>query len=110
MTAGIGGFGVNGSAQRGKRAPTHPVQFFKEVRAELQPSDLSEPLVVGILVDLAAVRTVGLGVAVADADEVTIAKADGSCRFTGKLELSARDRAILLADGLMSYTKQRAAS
>ncbi len=48
--------------------------------------------------------------AVADADEVTIAKADGSCRFTGKLELSARDRDILLADGLMNYTRQRAAS
>ncbi|MCP5111135.1 MAG: aconitate hydratase, partial [bacterium] len=28
--------------------------------------------------------------AVADADEVTIAKADGSCRFTAKLELSSR--------------------
>jgi aconitate hydratase len=46
--------------------------------------------------------------AVADADQVAVASQDGSYRFTGRLELSGRDRDILLADGLMSYTRQRA--
>lgn len=42
--------------------------------------------------------------AVEEKDEVVIAKAHGSAEFKGKLELSPRDRAILLADGLLSYT------
>jgi aconitate hydratase len=49
-----------------------------------------------------------LRTAVAEADEVAIVKPDGSLRLVGRLELSSRDRDILLADGLMSYTKQRA--
>jgi aconitate hydratase len=46
--------------------------------------------------------------AVAETDAVTISKKDGSFSFVGKLELSPRDRDILLADGLMQYTKQKA--
>ncbi|MFC1652858.1 aconitate hydratase, partial [Planctomycetota bacterium] len=46
--------------------------------------------------------------AVAETDVVTIAKKDGSLSFVGTLELSSRDRDILLADGLMNYTKQKA--
>ena len=49
----------------------------------------------------------GLREAVQDKDEVRIARADGSFAFTGKLNLSARDREILLADGLLSYTRKK---
>ena len=41
-------------------------------------------------------------------DTVTIRKKDGSFEFTGKLDLSGREREILLAAGLLSYTRQRA--
>jgi aconitate hydratase len=44
--------------------------------------------------------------AIRSSDEVRIAKRDGSFVFTGKLELSARDRDILLAAGLLNYTRQ----
>ncbi len=42
--------------------------------------------------------------AVTSSDQVTIRSADGSYEFQGKLELSQRDRDILLNDGLLSYT------
>jgi hypothetical protein len=45
---------------------------------------------------------------VAGQDQVRIAKADGSFVFLGKLELSERDRAILLADGLLNWTRRQA--
>jgi aconitate hydratase len=43
--------------------------------------------------------------AIRASDQVRIAKRDGSFRFMGRLELSARDRDILLAAGLLNYTK-----
>ena len=43
--------------------------------------------------------------AISGSDEVRIAKADGSMEFVGKLELSARDRKILLSGGRLSFTK-----
>ena len=46
--------------------------------------------------------------AIKDGDEVRIAKADGAVEFVGKLELSARDRKILLAGGRLNFTKKRA--
>jgi aconitate hydratase len=46
--------------------------------------------------------------AVAGQDQVRIAKADGSLVFLGNLELSKRDRAILLADGLLSWARRQA--
>jgi aconitate hydratase len=46
--------------------------------------------------------------AVRTSDTVTIRQKDGSLEFVGKLELSARDREILQAAGLLSYTRQRA--
>jgi aconitate hydratase len=46
--------------------------------------------------------------AIRGSDAVTIHKPDGSLSFTGKLELSARDRDILLAAGLLNYTRQKA--
>jgi aconitate hydratase len=46
--------------------------------------------------------------AIRSSDAVTIGKPDGSLTFTGKLELSARDREILLAAGLLNYTRQKA--
>ena len=49
----------------------------------------------------------GLRTAVAGQDQVRISKADGSFTFLGKLELSSRDREILLADGLLNYTRNR---
>jgi aconitate hydratase len=46
--------------------------------------------------------------AIRSSDTVTIREKDGSLTFTGKLELSARDRDILLAAGLLNYTRQKA--
>ena len=43
--------------------------------------------------------------AIEDSDQVRIAKADGSFEFVGRLELSSRDREILLSAGLLSYTR-----
>jgi aconitate hydratase len=40
-------------------------------------------------------------------DEVRIGKTDGSFTFTGRLELSARDRDILLSAGLLNYTRRQ---
>jgi aconitate hydratase len=41
-------------------------------------------------------------------DKVKIVKADGSFEFVGRLELSPRDREILLSSGLLNYTRKRA--
>jgi aconitate hydratase len=42
-----------------------------------------------------------------DGDEVAIVNVSRKTEFTGKLELSRRDRDILLADGLFNYTKEK---
>jgi len=44
--------------------------------------------------------------AVKGSDKVTIVKADGSFEFVGKLELSERDRDILLSGGLLNRTRR----
>lgn len=46
--------------------------------------------------------------AIRDSETVAIRRQDGSFNFTGTLELSARDRDILLAGGLLSYTRGKA--
>lgn len=46
--------------------------------------------------------------AVKSADEIRIVKSDGSYEFIGRLELSGRDREILLAAGLLNYTRKKA--
>jgi aconitate hydratase len=46
--------------------------------------------------------------AVKSSDKVKVLKADGSFEFEGKLELSERDRQILLSAGLLNYTRERA--
>ncbi|MBC8469594.1 MAG: aconitate hydratase [Planctomycetes bacterium] len=46
--------------------------------------------------------------AIRASDEVKIVKADGSFEFVGKLELSERDREILLSAGLLNYTRKKA--
>ncbi len=46
--------------------------------------------------------------AIRSSDQVEIRKRDGSSAFTGKLELSARDRDILLSAGLLNYTRTKA--
>ncbi|MBP7052572.1 MAG: aconitate hydratase [Phycisphaerae bacterium] len=46
--------------------------------------------------------------AIRSSEQVKIRKADGSFEFTGELELSARDRDILLAGGLLSFTRGKA--
>jgi aconitate hydratase len=46
--------------------------------------------------------------AIRSSDEVKIAKRDGSFAFQGKLELSGRDRDILLSAGLLNYTRTKA--
>ena len=43
--------------------------------------------------------------AVASADEITIVDETAAMEFAGKLALSPRDREILLAGGLLSYTR-----
>jgi len=45
--------------------------------------------------------------AVKNSDTVKIAKTDGSFEFIGKLELSGRDREILLSAGLLNYTRTK---
>ena len=45
--------------------------------------------------------------AVKSSKTVTIAKADGTFEFVGRLELSDRDRQILLSAGLLNYTRKR---
>jgi aconitate hydratase len=46
--------------------------------------------------------------AIKSGETVEIAKADGSFEFTGKLELSERDREILLSAGLLNFIKAKA--
>jgi aconitate hydratase len=46
--------------------------------------------------------------AIRSSDQVEIRKRDGSFAFVGKLELSARDRDILLSAGLLNYTRSKA--
>ena len=46
--------------------------------------------------------------AIRSSDEVRIAKRDSSFAFAGKLELSGRDRDILLSAGLLNYTRSKA--
>ena len=43
--------------------------------------------------------------AIKSSNEVTIVRQDGSFEFTAKLELSDRDREILLSAGLLNYTR-----
>jgi aconitate hydratase len=45
--------------------------------------------------------------AIKDSDKVKIAKMDGSFEFVGRLELSNRDREILLLAGLLNYTRRK---
>ncbi|OHB60950.1 MAG: aconitate hydratase [Planctomycetes bacterium RBG_13_50_24] len=45
--------------------------------------------------------------AVKSSDTVKIVKADGSFDFVGRLELSDRDREILLSEGLLNYTRKK---
>ncbi|UCG56853.1 MAG: aconitate hydratase [Phycisphaerales bacterium] len=52
----------------------------------------------------------GLLEAIENSDEVKIARLDGSVDFVGKLDLSARDREILLSAGLLNYTRSKAAA
>lgn len=49
----------------------------------------------------------GLLEAIRESDRATIRKADGSFEFTGRLELSRRDRDILLSAGLLNYTRRK---
>jgi len=48
----------------------------------------------------------GLLEAIKSSDTVKITKADGSFEFVGKLELSDRDRKILLSAGLLNFTRR----
>jgi aconitate hydratase len=45
--------------------------------------------------------------AVKSSDTVKIVKADGAFEFTGRLELSERDREILLSAGLLNYSQKK---
>ena len=45
--------------------------------------------------------------AIKSSNEIKIAKADGSLTFIGKLDLSDRDREILLSVGLLNYTRRK---
>ena len=50
----------------------------------------------------------GLTEAIKDSDTVKIVKANGLLEFIGKLDLSDRDREILLSAGLLNYTLRKA--
>ena len=52
-----------------------------------------------------AIEIKGLREAVRDQNELVLTRADGST-FVAQLTLSQRDRDILLADGLLSFTRQ----
>ena len=52
-------------------------------------------------------RIDGLLEAIKSSDTVKIVKADGSFDFVGRLELSDRDREILLSAGLLNYTRKK---
>jgi aconitate hydratase len=52
-------------------------------------------------------RIDGLHEAIKSSDTIKIVKADGSFDFVGKLELSNRDREILLSAGLLNYTRKK---
>jgi aconitate hydratase len=72
-----------------------PVQFAKPSDYDqLQPGD---ELVVNDLLE-----------AIKAGDTIEIAKKDGPFKFVGKLGLSQRDRDILLAGGLLNYTRAKA--
>ncbi len=45
--------------------------------------------------------------AIKGSDKVKIARADGSLEFVGRLELSDRDREILLSAGLLNYARRK---
>jgi aconitate hydratase len=53
-------------------------------------------------------RIDGLVEAIKDKDEVRVTEESGRYEFVGKLELSVRDREILLGGGLLKYTLERA--
>lgn len=72
-----------------------PIRFADP--ADYDKLDAGDELVIDDL--LGAVKT---------RDTITIRKKDGSLEFVGKLDLSGRDREILQAAGLLSYTRQRA--
>jgi len=46
--------------------------------------------------------------AVKDSDTIAIGKKDSSLQIVGKLDLSGREREVLLSAGLLSYTRKRA--
>ena len=71
-----------------------PIQFADP--ADYDKLDAGDELVIDDL--LGAVKT---------GDTVTVRKKDGRFEFTGKLDLSGREREILQAAGLLSYTRQR---
>ena len=72
-----------------------PIQFADP--ADYDQLDAGDELVIDDLIG-----------AVKGSDTVTIRKKDGSFEFIGKLDLSTREREILQAAGLLSYTRQRA--
>lgn len=69
------------------------------------PLTFADPADYDALTQDDALEIKGLRQAVESADQVTVTRADGST-FKADLTLSPRDRAILLADGLMSYTRK----
>ena len=71
-----------------------PVRFAKS--SDYDALSLDDELVVDNLLE-----------AIRNSDSVTIAKKDGSFKFTGCLDLSNRDREILLSAGLLNYTRQK---
>jgi aconitate hydratase len=48
--------------------------------------------------------------AIRNSDTIKITRADGSFEFTGKLELSERDREILLSAGLLNFIRAKASN
>ena len=72
-----------------------PIEFAE--RADYDKIECDDELVIDNLLE-----------AVKSSDEVKITKVDGSFEFIGRLELSDRDREILLSGGLLNYTRKKA--
>jgi len=71
------------------------------------PVEFADPADYDKVVQDDELRIDGLLEAIKSSDTVKVVKADGSFEFTGRLELSDRDREILLSAGLLNYTSKK---
>lgn len=71
------------------------------------PVELADPTVYDKIKQGDSLQIENLTDAIKNSDKVQIKDQTGSFEFTGKLNISQRDREILLCAGLLNYTKSR---